>query len=150
MDTQPPVELSALMGGMEELQTQIKAVQNDISNLRLDISAHARKLQGLVRTISELTLLSNLRYSQDNPIQSQDQIGAAMQSTGPIYGTHQHLGNDRNNPPLVPQGTELTCVRCGYAWTPYTRRPRQCANCRAPWWFPPKWRWHQGQAAGSP
>ena len=145
MDKQPPQDLSALASGMDELQTQIKALQNDISNLRLDLSAHKRKLQMFLHSMPELTLLSNIRYSQDNMMQSQDQSEAAGQGTGPIYGTHPNLGNDKNRPPLVPQGTELSCVRCGYSWTPHARRPRQCAKCRAPWWFPPKWKWHQGQ-----
>ena len=146
MDQLPPQEVSALASGMDELQTRIEALQNDISNLRLDLTGHKREMQTILHSMSELTVISNLRYSQDNPMQSQEQIGVAMQSSGPIYGAHQDLGSDKNNPPLVPQGTELNCVRCGYTWTPYTRRPRQCASCRAPWWFPPKWRWHQGQA----
>ena len=143
MEQQPPEDVSALTGGMNELQTQIKALQNDISNLRLDLSAHKRELQTFLQGVSDLTPMSNIRYSHGNPMQSQDQSGVDVQITSPIYGTQLNLGADKDSPPLVPQGTELSCVRCGYTWTPHARRPRQCAKCRAPWWFPPRWKWHQ-------
>lgn len=94
---------------------------------------------------SSLTRMTNIRYNQGNMIHSQEQNGVTMENSSVVYAPHENLGADKTNPPLVPEGTELTCVRCGYKWTPHARRPQQCAKCRTPWWFPPKWRWHQSQ-----
>ena len=49
----------------------------------------------------------------------------------------------KDRPPFVPKGDSVTCVRCDYEWTPQSRYPQKCPNCRSPWWFPPKWRWRK-------
>lgn len=91
---------------------------------------------------SSLTDLSCMRYNQNTPSQSQEESRDQMQST---EEAQRYAGRDKDNPPLIPEGTQLTCVRCNYQWTPHSRHPQKCPKCRAPWWFPPKWRWHQSQ-----
>ena len=60
-------------------------------------------------------------------------------------GQKEYFGRDKDNPPVVPLGTLLTCVRCGHQWTTRKERPKKCPECVTPWWFPPRWKWHQGQ-----
>jgi len=36
---------------------------------------------------------------------------------------------------------KLTCTRCGHVWIPrIPRKPKQCPNCRSPYWNKPKWK----------
>ena len=87
-----------------------------------------------------LTDISTIGYSEEDLLrnQRQDQTQAAQIQ-------EEHRGRDKDDPPLIPEGTKLTCVRCEYTWTPHARRPKKCPKCEAPWWIPPKWRWHQTQ-----
>ena len=144
MEKRSQVDTAALFGRIDALQVQLSEMQTDLSKLRLGVTTQISEILELLHKTPVLTSISNVRYTQGNIIQSQEQNGVVMNSNV-VYGAHEDLGEDKNNPPLVPEGTELTCIRCGYKWTPYARRPQQCAKCRAPWWFPPKWRWHQSQ-----
>lgn len=137
-------ELSARM---EQLQAQVSELQGQISHLQLSVNHQLSNLNQLLQAIPLLTTISNVRYTLGNIIQSQEQNGVVMGNGKVVYGAHEDLGEDRNSPPFVPEGTEVTCVRCDYKWTPYARRPHQCARCRAPWWFPPKWRWQRNSDA---
>ena len=135
MDAQPPEDTSALMRKINELQA-------DISHMKLSLAAQISELQKAMEHILSLTSLSHIRYSQNNLIQSQEQNGGQMQ----VSEITERYGRDKDNPPLVPEGTQLTCVRCNYQWVPHSRHPQKCPKCRAPWWFPPRWRWHQSQS----
>ena len=44
--------------------------------------------------------------------------------------------------PVVPEGMQVTCIRCSYQWRPRIPQPSLCAKCNAPWWYAPRWRWH--------
>lgn len=135
METQPPADTSALMAKMDELQAQI-------SQLRFLFNNQISQLQEGINEISSLTQLSYMGYSQNNPTQSQEQNGEQMQIA---EQAERYSGRDKDNPPLIPEGTQLTCVRCSHQWIPHSRHPQKCPKCRAPWWFPPKWRWRQNQ-----
>ena len=50
---------------------------------------------------------------------------------------------DPDRIPEVPDGYEVTCMRCGYGWVPRIAYPTLCAKCNAPWWYAPRWRWHR-------
>ena len=134
---QPPEEPSALLRAVVGLQAEI-------SSLRTDLTTEIIEIKRLVDGLSTLMEVSNnIRYYQ-SMVQSQEQSGGQIQRGGTaVYGRDMDLGTDKDDPPLVLQGTVLQCVRCGHRWIPRTIRPQQCAKCRAPWWFPPKWRWHK-------
>ena len=54
----------------------------------------------------------------------------------------QGMGNP-DDIPVVPEGYEVTCMRCGYSWVPRIAQPTLCAKCNSPWWYAPRWRWHR-------
>ena len=121
MDTQPPRDPSALLRAIDELQAQLTEMRKQISSLQ------QTPFQG---------------YYQ-SPIKSQDQIGDDMQvaETG-----LQYFGRNKNNPPTVPYRTLVKCVRCEYQWVPHAPRPKKCPSCKAPWWFPPRWKRKQASS----
>ena len=128
MDTQPPDDLPVLARAIEELTIQIAHLRTELSE---------------IKRISSLTNKSLESYFEMAQTQSQEQNGGPMQVK---EKQEQHDGKDKHNPPLVPEGTEITCVRCGYKWIPHARRPQLCPQCKAPWWFPPRWKWGQNQS----
>lgn len=133
---QPPEDPSALLRAVIELQAEISILRVDLTTEMTEIK---RLLADISLSIDMSNRTNNTRYYQ-NMTPSQGQ----MQRDSPaVYGRDEDLGKDKNNPPFVPEGAVLQCVRCGHRWIPRAIRPRQCAKCRAPWWFPPKWRWHQ-------
>ena len=146
METNPQLDMTALSARIDRLHAHLSEVQGEISNMQHHLGSQLSDIVDMLQGIPVLTTISNVRFNQGNVIHSQEQNGVVMGHGSVVYGKSEDLGEDRNNPPLVPEGTEVECVRCGYKWIPYARRPHQCASCRAPWWFPPKWRWHQGQA----
>ena len=145
METNSQADTTALYARIDRLQLQVSEMQAQLSKVNLGISEQLSDIIQLLQAIPVLTTISNVRFTHGNIVQSQEQNGVVMGNSKVIYGEHQDLGEDRSSPPLVPEGTELTCVRCGHTWVPYARRPHLCPACRSPWWFPPKWRWHQGQ-----
>lgn len=36
------------------------------------------------------------------------------------------------------QKRQLKCLRCGYEWTPFVRKPKRCPSCKSPYWNQPK------------
>ena len=137
---QRPEDPSALLRAVVGLQTEVSNLR---SVLTTEITEIKRLLDGLSLSIEMSSKTDNIRYYQ-GMTQSQEQNGGQIQRGGTaVYGRDDDLGRDKNNPPFVPEGAVLQCVRCGHRWIPRAIRPRQCAKCRAPWWFPPKWRWHQ-------
>jgi hypothetical protein len=36
--------------------------------------------------------------------------------------------------PRKPLRKEITCLRCGHKWKPYSDLPKQCSNCRTFLW----------------
>ena len=127
METQPPEALFALAQAIEKLTTQIAHLRTELSE---------------IKRISSLTEISLKSYYETTQMHSQEQNGEQMQVK---EKQEQYEGRDKRNPPLVPEGTELTCVRCSYKWIPHARRPQLCPQCKTPWWFPPRWKWHQNQ-----
>ena len=91
-----------------------------------------------IKYILSLTPLYPMRYHF-----SQENFGGQMQ--GVVLGHNTNLQGKRAKPrpPYVPKGQAVKCMRCGYEWTPQSRTPQKCPNCRSPWWYPPKWRWHR-------
>ena len=134
MDTQSSRDLSALVRAVEELTTQIAQMKAELSE---------------IKQISSLTKITLQSYYEKTDIHCQEKKEEQMQVTNTqaqvAETQEQYQGRDKYNPPLVPEGTELTCVRCNYKWVPHARRPQLCPGCKTPWWFPPKWRWHQSQ-----
>ena len=143
METQPPVDLSALLRAINEQANRIAALEKLLTTELADIKRS--QFDSSLR-INHLTQMLSGDYSGDysggEEIRRQGQTGDQMRIA---EQQHQYCGRDRDNPPLVPEGATLTCVRCGYRWTPRTRRPKRCPECETPWWFPPRWRWHQRQ-----
>ena len=44
----------------------------------------------------------------------------------------------------------VTCLRCGYVWTPYGKHmPRKCARCLSPYWNEPYTRQRPAGEAGA-
>lgn len=127
MDAQPPQDLSALVRAIEELTTQIAQMKAELSEIKQVCSFDKNNYQS---------------YYEKADIQSQEQNGERMQLE---QRQEQYQRRDKHNPPLVPEGEELTCVRCDYKWIPRVRRPQLCPGCKTPWWFPPRWKWHQIQ-----
>ena len=121
MEPQPPRDPSALLRAIDELQAQLTEIRQQLSSLQQ----------------------SPFWGYYQPPVQSQDQIGEHVLIT---EGKEQYYGRNKDNPPIVPHRTLLKCVRCEYQWVPHAQRPKKCPNCKAPWWFPPKWRWHQSQS----
>ncbi len=116
----------------------------DISGLARAIEALAEQIADLRRELSEIKQISSLTYkslkSYYADVQGFDQ--EINPETGlAIPKPESSDGKNKNNPPLVPEGTRLTCIRCNYQWTPRARRPHLCPRCKTPWWFPPKWKW---------
>ena len=145
MEPNPQAEKTALYTRIDRLQLQVAEMQNQLSNLHSGISGQLSDIFQLLQSIPVLTTISNVRFTHGNVVHSQEQNGVVMGNSKVVFGEHQDLGEDRSSPPHVPEGTELRCVRCEHTWTPYARRPHLCPACRSPWWFPPKWRWRQGQ-----
>ena len=133
MDKQPPKDTSALERTVQEQTQKIADLENLLRTELADIK----------QILSSLTHISTSGYYQSVYHNSQEKVNDPMQTAD----THEaYYGTDKDNPPYIPEGTRLTCVRCNYQWTPHARRPKKCPECEAPWWFPPKWRWHQSQA----
>lgn len=114
----PPKDLSALFRAIDDLQAQIAEIKEQISVLTKN------PFKG---------------YYQNTQIQSQEQTEKPMREP---EAQIQYYEKNKNEPPYIPHITLLQCVRCAYQWTPRTRRPKKCPKCKAPWWYPPKWRWH--------
>ena len=69
------------------------------------------------------------------------------QMQGVVHGTNTNVLKPKSKPrpPFVPKGESVTCVRCDYEWTPQSRTPQKCPNCRSPWWYPAKFRWRKNR-----
>lgn len=124
MDAQPPRDPSALLQAIDELQAQLTEMRKQISSLQQ----------------------SPFYGYYQPPKQSQEQIGEPVEIVEP---KEQYFGRDKNEPPIVPHRTLLKCVRCEYQWVPHARRPKKCPSCKAPWWFPPRWKRSQANSTRS-
>lgn len=143
METQPPMDLSALMRVLKEQADQIAALQQLLVTELADIKQSQRDSDlRITHLTQQLSGGYSGGYSGGEEIRRQEQTGDPMQI---VEQHNRYCGRDKDNPPLVAEGAQLTCVRCGYQWTPRTRRPKKCPECETPWWFPPRWRWHQSQ-----
>ena len=143
MEQQPPTDPSALVRMVEEQNRRLEALE---IFLNAEFAEIKRLLADVDLRISSLTHISTRFYSGGDSggeiLASQEQHGDPMQIA---ESPQRYHGTDKDDPPLVSEESQLTCVRCGYTWTPRIRRPKKCPDCEAPWWFPPKWRWHQSQ-----
>lgn len=125
METQSPTDNSVLVRAIDELRDQITCMRAELSE---------------VRRISSLTEKTLKSYYADTQTPDRQRSAVAFHESGESL---QGRENDRRNPPLVPEGTRVTCLRCGKEWTPRARRPRLCPRCKTPWWFPPRWKWRR-------
>ena len=116
MSAQPPEDTSPLVQAIKDLTEQIARMQQ-----QLDFILDNSPLRGQY-------------HSQDK---CQDQYGDDM---GQDKSHNRYYSRDKNNPPFVPHDTLIQCVRCDRKWTPHAKRPKKCPSCKAPWWFPPKWK----------
>ena len=143
MKTQPPEDLSALKRLINEQVNKIAALEQLVTTEFAEIKQSLCDLdRGITHLTDSLHSSYSGSYSGEDSNRSQEQAGDQMQ----IAESQQHYsGKDKDNPPIVPLGTLLTCVRCGHQWTTRKERPKKCPECVTPWWFPPRWRWHQSQ-----
>ena len=122
MDPQPPEDFKVLLRKIEQMQAQIDE---------------------LTTQMSKLTKHTYEGYYQNDRAQSQQQSEESMQANETLY---PYQGRDAVGPPYIPHMTLLHCIRCQHTWRPRTQQPKKCPKCKAPWWFPPKWKWHQSQS----
>lgn len=125
------VEVETIMSELvDAIEKQTAAIENMNALLHND-------LQELKHLLS-LTPIYHMPYHL-----SQENFGG--QNQGVVFGHNTNLQRQRSKerPRFVPKGQSVTCVRCEYQWTPQSRYPQKCPNCRSPWWYPPKWRWQK-------
>ena len=128
METHPP-DMAVLARAIDGLTDQIAAMRAELSEIRR------------ISSLTEITLKSYFRVSQSpNPEGHEGHVREMNQSP-------QCQGKDRQKPPLVPEGERVTCVRCGYEWSPRARRPHLCPGCKTPWWFAARWKWRRKTGA---
>ena len=100
----------------------------------------AEKLQQVLELqVKSLSLMHDTMMRLDRIERSQDnQISLA---TSPTKFELPHPPN-KAEPPLVPEGLCVICIRCGYRWLPREDpRPKRCPSCKGPWWYPILYRW---------
>ena len=109
-----------------------------------DTSPLVQAIQDLTQQIARMQrqldfLLDNSPFGGQYHSQSkcQEQYGARMQE---LDSRPRYYSRDKNDPPHVPRDTLIQCVRCHRKWVPHAKRPKKCPTCKAPWWFPPKWK----------
>ena len=117
---------------LEAIQRQTAAIEN--------LTALIQKELYEIKYMLSLTPIFPMRYNF-----SQENVGDHVQ--GVVLG-RTNVRKKPKPPPFVPPGQSVTCVRCGYVWTPQSRTPQKCPSCRAPWWLPAKWRWHRNSDDG--
>ena len=125
MDSQPPIDTSVLAQAIGELKEEIACMRAELSE---------------VKRVSCLTHITLKSYYATAQTPDQEQGTRQIRET---CEPMQFQGNNRHDPPLVPEGTRVTCVRCSKEWTPRARRPRLCPRCKTPWWFPARWKWRR-------
>ena len=121
MDAQPPEDFKVLLRKIEQMQAQIDQLTSQMSKLT------KHPYQG---------------YYQNHHAQSQQQTEETMKLKESSY---PYRAKEETGPPYIPHMTLLQCMRCEHTWRPRTQQPKKCPKCKAPWWFPPRWRWHQSQ-----
>lgn len=128
------MENEAVMSELKEaMQRQTALMEHMLSLLHNDLQE--------IKYLLSLTPVYPMRYHM-----SQENFGGQNQGMvlGPTTITQKR---SKDRPPFVPKGESVKCVRCEYEWTPQSRYPQKCPNCRSPWWFPPKWRWSRNSDA---
>lgn len=123
METQPPTDISALARAIDGLAIQIAGMRADLSEVRR------------ISCLTQITLKSYYNIDQSPKQEQHEGVANDMDES------RSYQGKDKRSPPLVPEGTRVTCVRCDYEWSPRARRPHLCPRCKTPWWFPAKWKW---------
>ena len=123
METRPSKDIS-------ELARAINGLAIEIAGMRADLCE--------VRRISSLTQITLKSYYDVDQTPNQEQ---QQKQANDMDESRSYQGQDKSNPPLVPEGTRVTCVRCDYQWSPRARRPHLCPRCKTPWWFPARWKW---------
>ena len=92
--------------------------------------------------LESLSLLYALKKRLDPPDPSKRRKGARISVPADFPPFEPPQPPDKKEPPFVPEGLHVVCMRCGYQWVPrYTRRPTACASCNSPWWYPAHHRW---------
>ena len=98
--------------------------------------------EAMFRQLESLSLLYALKKRLDPPDPSKRRKGTRISFPADFPPFEPPQPPDKNEPPFVPEGLHVVCMRCGYQWVPrYTRRPTACASCNSPWWYPAHHRW---------
>ena len=97
--------------------------------------------EALFLQLESLSLLYALRTRLHGPKQSK---GANVSTPVRLAPFEPPQPPDKSEPPFVPEGLYVICMRCAYRWLPrHTRRPKACASCNSPWWYPAQYRWRK-------
>ena len=133
-ETVPPQEMN-MSEILRAVQEQTAAIENLTGLLHEDLSE--------IKHLLALTPVYPMGYHV-----SQANYGGQMQ--GVVHGRNTNVLKQKRGkpkPPFVPKGQGVICIRCQYAWTPQSRHPQKCPNCRSPWWYPAKYRWRKNRDA---
>lgn len=102
--------------------------------------------QALYLQLESLSILYAVKKRLDPPEPSKRRKATTISVPTRLAPFEPPQPPNKNEPPFVPEGLRVVCLRCGYQWLPrYTRRPKACASCNSPWWYPAQHRWGQGK-----
>ena len=96
--------------------------------------------------LESLSLIYALRVKLDQPEGSKRSKGTNISVPESLTPFEPPQPPNKDEPPFVPEGIYVICMRCAYRWLPrHTRRPKACASCNSPWWYPAQHRWSKGR-----
>lgn len=126
MDTQPQGDTSP---GLEDKVAEIQAELVEIKRL----------LKNLARDIDDkLSLTDQPSHSYYHNLGIDNQEKKKKENL-PIISSNRRQAEKSTHPPYVEEGEKATCARCGHAWIPFVRRPKQCPSCHQTWYKPKAW-----------
>ena len=151
-DISPPRDPGHSLPGRRQsssLRTSGCPLQRNVATMtRNDQQAPTEELlqEALFLQLESLSLIYALRMKLDGPDSSKRRKGTRISVPAGLPPFEPPQPADKNEPPFVPEGLHVVCMRCGYQWLPrFTHRPKQCASCNAPWWYPAQHRWSKGR-----
>ena len=124
---------------MTDMSDIVRAIQEHTATIERLFSLLHNDLEEIKHILS-LQPVYPMRYDV-----RQANYGGQVQ--GVVHGKNTNVVGRKPKPPppFVPKGESVACVRCDYEWTPQSRNPQKCPNCRSPWWYPPKFRWRKNR-----
>ena len=130
-------DLDKLSENVMALLREMSQRQTMMFHLLREIYEESRLPIKLVREVEEDVYLSR-RNPRDRGVSGRDEDD---REGGDPMAQLEGMGNP-DAIPMVPEGMQVTCIRCSYQWRPRIPQPSLCAKCNAPWWYAPRWRWH--------